>query len=428
MRVRYLSIIVLLLCGTVFAEEYHPYDQNGNFYTIEGATKKEKTSAKSAETKKPKKIDTSFTKDMSLDVHMLTEFYLDSLTSSSGKVQSDDDAMNGYLYLQPVLKFNLNKNFFVETGWKLRPENKRVYTNYIYAGNPDYVVGNSLNDDFYGKSNHVKRQFLSTDYGLGVETLFVGFKSSKFMAGIGKINPTFGMAYNTSRFTGIYGTRMPKEYELTEKNGAYMGIPLPTGSIMVNVFRDDTTDLSGTIITKTGRDRSFGGAGNTDDFSSYSVTFNANFDRLSLNIGFRNLNVKLTEEKPEQGYVIGLEYLFDLSYSTKFLPFYELAYFNNFDGMPSRKVIYNTIMLPFMYGNWHFIASSTTKMDDEPSHASRTSYLHQLSLGYRFGIGLMLDVAKSWEKTVKKADNFSAGKWGNNAHYWGVMVSYLFDF
>lgn len=423
-----LSILLLCFVLPAMAEDY-----DSDIYEDDGVPAKpsvQQSSSSKQNSYKPLAANKeSFPK---FEGYLLNEFYVDSFTNSSEKVQQGENRANAYFSFESLMRLRITEGFFAETKWFLSPVNDRMYTGDTYAGNPGYIVGNALNSDFYGKENHVKRRFQSWSYGLGVETLNVGYRNKNLAVGLGKINPTFGNAFDKSRFSGIYGVSMPEEYELTEKIGGYVAALLPFGNITFNAFFDDTTGLSNTMFRSRGRDKSDGGAGNTEKLNNFSITFDGKFDNLSVNVGFRYLDVDLDKEKPEKGFVAGLEYLFELPYDVNFLPFVEIAYLDNYDGMKSRNVTYFTTFLPVIFENWHFIFSNTTKFDDEKSYHSYTSHLTQLSLGYKFDFGLMIDVARVWERYAKKADGFVGvgrrDKWVKHADSWALMVSYLFVF
>jgi len=365
---------------------------------------------------------------------ILAEYYVDVLDNSENKVKSGDSLTNSYLKLKTNFKANITKNIYAETDWYLRPVNGRLYSGDHYAKNNSYVVGDSTNSDFYGKEDYIERGFQLSSYGLGIETLNLNYKNSNLAFGLGKINPTFGSAFDDSRFAGVYGTLLPEEYKLTEKIGGYISAIFPFGTLRFNSFFDDTTSLSKTAFNDRGRDNSHGGAGNTEKLNNFSLTFDAKFNDLKLNFGYRQLDTKYSNEDTERGYVAGAEYLFDLGYNVTFLPFAELTYLNNFDGMKDRNMTYFTTLLPVIYENWHFIASSTTKFDDEKGYGNYTSFLNQLSVGYNFDCGLMIDVAKVWERYVRKADDFdnvdsdNGHKWVKHQDSWAFRVSYLYKF
>lgn len=387
------------------------------------------TSTSSTSTYKPATKTSYYPK---FEGHILAEYYIDSLVDKNDIVNPHDDRNNYYLNLEALLKLKFTQGFFVETKWQLSPVNDRVYTGDIYADHPGYIVGNSLNSDLYGNYDYVKRKFQFSSYGLAVETLNIGYKNDNFAMGLGKINPTFAKAYDKARFSGVYGVLMPEEYELIGKIGGYVSAILPVGTITFNTFFDDTTDLSRTMFNSTKKDKSIGGAGNTEKLNNFSLTYDGKFDNLSLNIGFRYLDVDLENEKAEKGFVLGAEYLMELPYDVNFLPFAELAYFDNYKGMENRDVAYFTTFLPIIIDGWHFIATNTIKFDHEKGYKNYVSHLTQLSAGYKFDCGLMLDFARIWEKNTKKADGFAGvgnrKKWEHNADSWAVMVSYSFKF
>ena len=204
--------------------------------------------------------------------------------------------------------------------------------------------------------------------------------------------------------------------------------------VTFNLFFDDTTGLSNTMFKKQGRNKSYGGAGNTEKLNNLSVTFNGTFfdDKLSLNLGYRQLETDYDGSDTEKAFVAGAEYLIDMPYNISFLPLVEGVYINNFDGMTSRNITYLTAFLPIIYENWHFVASNTTKLDRENNYKNYTSYLTQLSIGYKFDFGLVLDFARIWEREAKKADGFSIvsprEKWVRHNDSWAFMVSYMFRF
>ena len=403
---------------TAFAENYNTdiYEENESYSNNSSRTYQEES----------KDVFPKF------EGYLLSELYSDTYTKSKEKVQKGESITNTYLHLESLMRLRFTEGFFAETKWYLEPVNDRLYTGDFYAANPDYIVGNSLNSDFYGKDNHVKRRFQSWSYGLGIETLNVGYKNHNLAVAVGKINPTFGTAFDKSRFSGIYGVSLAEEYELTEKFGGYISAILPFGNITFNTFFDDTTELSNTMFRHRGRDKSKGGAGNTEKLDNFSITFDGKFEKLSVNAGFRYLATDLDGEKAEKGYVLGAEYLIELPYEVNILPFAEFAYFENFDGMKNRDVSYLTTFLPIVVENWHFIASNTSKFDREKGYKSYTSNLTQLSVGYKFDFGLMFDVARIWERDAKKADGFvglgSRDKWVRHYDSWAFMISYLFEF
>lgn len=112
------------------------------------------------------------------------------------------------------------------------------------------------------------------DQGLFVETLFLTYEAERFSVYAGKINPPFGLAWDLA--PGIYGVDFAEDYELTERIGGG-GLLVLEGygshRLSANTFFLDTSILSDSVVNTRGRtERSDGGASNTGDLSSFSVT------------------------------------------------------------------------------------------------------------------------------------------------------------
>lgn len=411
-----LLIFTTIGINSVFADEY-----NADIYEDENPIRTTRVQKPSQVVRK------SYPK---IEGQILAEFIIDSLDSSKGKINPKDDRVDYRLFSIADFKLKFTNEFFVGTKWYLRPVNKRVYDGQIYAENPGYIV--DQRSDYYGKENYIRRRFQGSSYGLGVEELYAGYRNKNLQVLLGKFDPTFGSAFDRSRFHGIYGVVKPLEYKLIEKIGGSVAALLPFGDFTLNLFFDDTSGLSNTAFKQRGQDKSEGKAGNTEKLNNFSFTFDTKRDNLSFNIGLRILETTLSYEKKETGFVTGLEYLVDLNYDVKFLPFVEFVYLNNFDGAKDRDMYYFTAFLPFIYENWHIIFSTTTRFDDEKGYKDYFSYINQISFGYKFDNGIMLDAAKIWEKYADKADDFSTvgkkRKFTGHQDSWAFMISYVFKF
>ena len=374
-----------------------------------------------------------------LEGRILAEYYIDNLRDKEDRIKHNDKATNNYLSLKSYLKLRITEGFYAETDWYLRPVNKRIYTDKNYAKNLQYNITDSYGDDFYGKQDYIQRRFHYKDYGLGIETLKLGYTGTNIALNAGKFNPTFAIGYNKYRFSGIYGTILPSEYELTEKLGGNISALLPFGNITFNLFTDDTTDLSTTMFKRAGKDKSKGGAGNTKRLNNYSITFNVKLDNLTFNFGYRKLNDDHKYDfnnkdvnTGENGWTGALEYKITLDYDITIKPFIEYTYLENYDGMLERDVQYLTTFLPIMFENWHLIFSNTYKFDIEKYHKKYNSYLSQISFGYKFDFGLMLDFARVWWTEYKKADGFltlkEREKFKMRKDAYVFMISYVYDF
>ena len=374
-----------------------------------------------------------------LEGRILAEYYIDTLENKSDRIRHNDKKTDSYLSLKSYLKLRITEGFYAETDWYLRPVNKRLYTDRNYAKNSQYNITDSYGDDFYGKQDYIQRRFHYKDYGLGIETLKLGYIGTNIALNAGKFSPTFALAYNKYRFSGVYGTILPSEYELIEKLGGSISALLPFGNITFNLFTDDTTDLSTTMFKRTRKDKSKGGAGNTKTLDNYSITFNIKVDDLTFNFGYRSLNDdhkydlnNKNVDRAEKGWTAALEYKLTLDYDITIKPFVEYTYLGAYDGMMKRKVHYLTGFFPIMFENWHLIFSDTHKFDLERYYKNYISHLSQISFGYKFDFGLMLDFARVWRTEYKKADGFAIlkerQKFRMNKNAYVFMISYVYDF
>lgn len=361
---------------------------------------------------------------------ILSEYTIDSLTRSKGKVREGDKKTDASLSIESDFKLHLNDNWSFNTGLELRPVEERCSQGDLCSGSPSYNMGGNGTDDYYEKEDHLERGFHWDDYGLIVEELTADFKGEDIAFGLGKFNPTFGRAFDKSRYHGIYGTIMPEEYELTEKLGGYISVLFEDAELRFNLFFDDNTDLSRSAFNDRVRDKADGGAGNTDRPDNYSITLEGSHNQFTYNVGFRHLNTRKHYERDEKAFVFGLDYLkeFDTN-NLVFIPFTEIAYIDNYDGMSGRNVWYTTVSLPLLYKGWNFVLSETYKHDSESRYKDYKSYLVQASIGYKFKNGLMFDIARKNHRHVEKSSNLSSPqKKVRDFDSWGFMLSYMLKF
>ncbi len=115
------------------------------------------------------------------------------------------------------------------------------------------------------------------DHGLFLEELKLVYEQDGIMLSGGKLNPAFGVGFDMA--PGIYGDDVPDEYELTERLGFALSVPLGGDSgaedgprLTASIFAADTSVLSRSLLADRGRvRRSDGGPGNTDGFSSLAL-------------------------------------------------------------------------------------------------------------------------------------------------------------
>ena len=124
----------------------------------------------------------------------------------------------------------------------------------------------------------------------------------------------------------------------------------------------------------------------TADFGIYDYRINAGFRRLSSS----------NDNTAEKGYLLGFERLIEET-ETSFgiLPFVEYAFIENYNGTKNRDMNYLTARLPLFYKNWNITPSYSVRLDRESGFKNYKSYLTQISIGYKFNNGIMVDVSKN---------------------------------
>ena len=121
-------------------------------------------------------------------------------------------------------------------------------------------------------------------------------------------------------------------------------------------------------------------------------------DNLFYNLGYRSLGVDRedSDSKREQGYVVGLEYLYKVSRNSSIIPFMEFVKIKNFNGEKSRNATYSTLALIGKYSSWTGSISFIDRDIKEPLRANKVNdRLLQLSIGYKFTDNLTIDISRA---------------------------------
>lgn len=329
----------------------------------------------------------------------------------SGDRQVGDDTSNTFFNIEPYLFLNLGSNWMIQNHWQLRPVENRVGTIDV-AGRYDDDESILLLD----------RKDIHTDYGLILEEINAVYHNEDLRFLFGKFNPAFATGWSKKRYHGVFGTYKPEEYELREKLGfAITGVFDPF-NVEFSLFTDDTTSMSDSALKSRGRDKSAGGAGNTEALESFSLTLGGDafwgIKNLNYNFGYRHLAVDLSGEEEEDGFTAAFEYLKEFEESDwQMIPFVELVHLENEDGIEGNDNTYLTTSVVFLSGGWNFLASNTFAFENYDTGSDENEYDLQFSAGYTFENGLMVDGAYRKEKLDD-----------NETDSIGLLLSYLYKF
>lgn len=347
---------------------------------------------------------------------ILMEYNFSRLDSKkySNKNYSEDLNM-AYLQIESLVDIHLTNNFLIKTNLLFKP----------FMGRMDNI--NRYHNDFFGKENYMPRDIYFSRYDFILEELAFEYKEEQFLFGIGKFNPTFGTAYDKSKFYPVFGTRIAEDYELTEKIGLYVAMTLPMLTLRGNFFYNDDTFLSGSLFGNRGVYENNGlyekGVGNRHRLNNFSVTADFGINDYRINAGIRRLSAS-SNGVAEKGYVIGFEKLIEET-ETSFgvLPFVEYALIEDYNGTKNRDVNYFTARFPLFYKNWNITPSYSIKLDKEDGFKDYKTYLAQISIGYKFNNGLMIDVSKNLGR-----ESYKTGvndKYSYKANSTDVRISYM---
>ena len=328
--------------------------------------------------------------------------------------QSGVSPNNAYIYIEPNISLNFNKNWSVKTQWRIQPND--VLTTRGTTQNPERYRTFFANDR---GTNFDENNFL-------VEEIKVQFENEDLKVFAGKFDPTFGTAWRKSKRIGVFTAQVAEDYNLREKIGGGITAFLESANLTFNTFMNDTTGLSRSAFSDRGRAVSNDGiAGNTGTLSSYSVALEGeNFLNLShnlfYNVGYRSLSVdnEGANRAREQGYVFGSEYLYKLSRRSSIIPFVEIVRIKNFTGERNRNADYRTLALIGKYSSW--ITSASLIQSDIKSNltgARNKGRQMQLSFGYKFTNNMTIDVSRA---DIRED--------GNKGSMLGATLTYLYKF
>lgn len=247
-------------------------------------------------------------------------------------------------------------------------------------------------DDFYPKTNSAFRS-----EGLTLRQLYATVRPMEGLSLYGgKIHPKFGSAYaNTPGIFYNFGT----DYEQDERIGGGIAIALPEsfgeGQFSAETYYLDTSELSNSLLSRpslnddsANRLRKYtqdaGGPSNTGKLNSYTLALRgegfAGVDGLKYQISYTHEAVAQPDEKPEQGFSVGLSYEeIPLSPRMAVTPFVEYTHFNNFSGVADLDRSYAIAGTTFIYGHWNLALSAGLRKSRDRSNEANLPWTNALA-------------------------------------------------
>lgn len=287
-----------------------------------------------------------------------------------------DSTNNLFSRIEVASELELNKYVEVEGAFTFEPM--------------DQAATKNANDDIAFESEGAFVEELHLDIDLGAAELKAG-----------KFNPQFGTAWDPGR--GIWSEDFAEDYELTEKIGVgaeyeFDAAKMGTHTLSAATFYNDTSGLSRAVITERGPARiSDGGAGNTEDLSSFVVSLDGEnafgVESLGYTLGARQ---QAEQDEPaagvddETGYVAGVSYTHPVNSNVVLDSKVEYATFDNYGGTADvDQEYYYASVVARLYENWNVTAGYTMRdISDASTVTTAEDHLFQLTGGYDFGNGL----------------------------------------
>ena len=260
--------------------------------------------------------------------------------------------------------------------------------------------------------------------GAFIEELKINFEFGNTHIFAGKFNPLFGSAWDFGR--GIWSEDFAEDYEITERIGGGVSHTFETegsGShtFTGNAFFADTTPLSRAVITsRDDLDLSDGGVANTEDPSSFAVSYEGHDFPLApdlyVQVAYRDQaegDADVGTDR-ERGFVGTVGNVFPVNDAVEIDALFEVADINNFEtGPDDNRYIYGSVITHIH--DWNVALGFTSRDIDGPTDAE--DHLFQLSTGYDFGQGTTAEIG--WR---------NSNEGGDNTNVVGGLVRHIIEF
>ncbi|MBW2713140.1 MAG: hypothetical protein JRC77_05250, partial [Deltaproteobacteria bacterium] len=246
------------------------------------------------------------------------------------------------------------------------------------------------------------------DQGLYAEQIFIAYETETLFWKVGKINPAFGIAWGHT--PGVYGVDFAEDYEITEKIGLELELPIKLSEQMqlrwtAAAFFADTTLFSESVInhryydearTKERNRKSLGGLTNTEKLDSFTTTLTGENllgrERCFWNLGFSHFE-NPDASADQQSVLAAAHCPFELREGLELDLFAEGVLQDNAEGVDDDKGNYLTTSASLAWGNWR-TALAQTQRNLKPKHGSDSrNRLYQVSVGYEFESGIGAEIA-----------------------------------
>jgi len=275
------------------------------------------------------------------------------------------------------------------------------------------------------------------DTGLFIQDLNIVYGDGRWEVMGGKFTPDFGTAWNLA--PDLFGQDVPSDYEFDEQIGFGGSYVFGTGrwgfhQLTGSAFFQDNSPLSESLFTNRGRNTtSDGGPGNTGDPQSFAIAYDAEALPIFPDLGIVDTQLAFIrrargegDDSSEKGYAASASLSFPLSNDiestladgySELNPFFEVAYFDDYDGVGGQDRYYLTAALDYVLGPWDFGTAYTLTITDAPGLSTEHDHIFSLQAGYTFLNGFQVEAGWNIQDTG-----------GESSQTVGLQLLYEYDF
>lgn len=327
------------------------------------------------------------------------DFMLENRTDFASNVKSSDttkpEQFNSFFYLESNDNLHLHSNWQIKTNWRIQPNatiNNRL-TNY---------------PENYRKIFQEGRGWQLSSNAIILEEIKLQFSNEDLKLSLGKFDPQFGTAHFNTKRIGVLTKDFTEDYNLREKLGVSLVVPLSQNQLKLSLFTNDTTKLNSSAldIREVNIDKNI--AGNNRRPNSFAISAlgtNLFYNRnLSYNIGYRKQQIdSAPNTATENAITVNLEYVSKVL-GEDVVYFAEVFKANNFMGEAERKALYGVMSILVKHQKWQFGSTKIFRnIESKLLQYDYHDYQNQFNIGYRINPEFTIDttLAKVKERGIK---------------------------
>jgi hypothetical protein len=306
--------------------------------------------------------------------------------------------------------------------------------NFALAFTPEFSVRSLITvDSLRGPRPHRDRFITGT--GAYLEQLYLNYETDTVAAYVGKIGPTFGIAWD--KLPDLLQDDISAAYKLAEMIGAGGGLTfnletLGKHRLDAAAFFADTTFLHRSLFSAPGSDdeqvqrishfaRADGGLANTGKPNNFSATLSgsdfADLPGMFYQIGYRHLAPGRGESRSEDAAIAALGWNVKLDEEIVLTPFVEAARFWNFNGGRADAAVVTAALL-VRAEPWEIALAGSWRGVGNGEGAPRSNdYSLAFQVGYGLGNGFSIGAGYRHERIE-----------GVDADIVRSFLGYAFDF